>query len=659
MSDRYELGRRRLLQATGAGLLGATALSGVGASTGTAASTDVEEAPDPDDYEAILEELDGDGSEDAPYVITDVVELQAIAGDLSAIYELGNDIDASATANWNDGAGFDPIFDETPDDDELEEPDEDETPDDEFEEPDEDDVEEPETGEFSGVLLGEGHEIAGLWIDRPDEVGVGLFLANAGVVFELAVTDATVNGGAGGVLVGANNGNVGRVTVDGEVTGDDLVGGIAGTNSGQIVDCEATVDVVAADGVGGAVGSNVGVLSEVTAAGDVTGGHSIGGLTGRNVGEIDQCLAEGNVDGEFRVGGLVGQNNRRLTGSIARGDVDGGVAVGGAVGESFEEVLGVTAEGDVTGEEPVGGLVGENYGEVRVCNALADVAGEARVGGLVGWNANSGIVADAYAIGAVDGDEAVGALVGHLGEEFMADGESVELSRAYWSVDETDADAVGVEEAGDGEVTAEELDGLAGEAFVGEDAAEQLPAFDFEQQWRAVPDDVPGPRAQTPAVFEIVDVSPTELEVTQDDLLELTAEIENTGEWDGTQTVRFSIEDGPFATTDLTLDAGEVDEVHFDELAADVIPVGNHTFAVETFDDAVQGTIAVESGSGDDSDDSDDAGVENGADDASDDADTGVDADDDGPGFGVPAAIAGVGGAYLLARHLERDGAGE
>ena len=51
----------------------------------------------------------GSGSVDDPYVISNVEELQAIQDDLAAHYVLGNDIDASGTALWNNGSGFAPI----------------------------------------------------------------------------------------------------------------------------------------------------------------------------------------------------------------------------------------------------------------------------------------------------------------------------------------------------------------------------------------------------------------------------------------------------------------------------------------------------------------------------------------------------------------------
>lgn len=54
---------------------------------------------------------DGDGSVENPYQISNVNELQNIQNELGANYVLINNIDASVTSEWNDGAGFEPIGD--------------------------------------------------------------------------------------------------------------------------------------------------------------------------------------------------------------------------------------------------------------------------------------------------------------------------------------------------------------------------------------------------------------------------------------------------------------------------------------------------------------------------------------------------------------------
>jgi hypothetical protein len=51
-------------------------------------------------------DLDGNGTANDPYVVTNASELQAIEDDLGANYTLGNDVDASGTSSWNSGDGF-------------------------------------------------------------------------------------------------------------------------------------------------------------------------------------------------------------------------------------------------------------------------------------------------------------------------------------------------------------------------------------------------------------------------------------------------------------------------------------------------------------------------------------------------------------------------
>jgi len=51
----------------------------------------------------------GNGTEDDPYQISNVSQLQDINLDVSANYTMVNDIDASETKEWNDGKGFSPV----------------------------------------------------------------------------------------------------------------------------------------------------------------------------------------------------------------------------------------------------------------------------------------------------------------------------------------------------------------------------------------------------------------------------------------------------------------------------------------------------------------------------------------------------------------------
>ena len=87
----------------------------------------------------------GDGLTTATaFQIETVEQLQAMADHLDRHFVLIADIDASATAQWNDGAGFAPIGPN------LQKP-------------------------FTGSLDGRGHVITGLFINRGSENHIGLF----------------------------------------------------------------------------------------------------------------------------------------------------------------------------------------------------------------------------------------------------------------------------------------------------------------------------------------------------------------------------------------------------------------------------------------------------------------------------------------------------
>jgi len=81
-------------------------------------------------------------------------------------YTVQNDIDASATAGWESGAGFAPIGnDGTP---------------------------------FMGLFNGNGHALSSLTINRPGQNYVGLFgfVGNGGVVKDLGLAEGAVKGPA-------------------------------------------------------------------------------------------------------------------------------------------------------------------------------------------------------------------------------------------------------------------------------------------------------------------------------------------------------------------------------------------------------------------------------------------------------------------------------
>lgn len=187
--------------------------------------------------------------------VTTLDQLQAVGANLAGNFALFNDIDASATANWNGGAGFVPIGNCA--------------------------------GGFNGRFDGLGHVVIDPTINPGgSSLCVGLF---------------------GGLGIGSVLRNVG---VDGgSVTGGNAVGGLVGYNdAGAISNAFATARVFGTNDCGGLVGFTTGDVSDAYATGSVTAsGGGAGGLTSGSRGAIRHTWASGKVTGSgSNVGGLVG-----------------------------------------------------------------------------------------------------------------------------------------------------------------------------------------------------------------------------------------------------------------------------------------------------------------------------------------------------------------
>lgn len=239
---------------------------------------------------------EGSGTDSDPYEIETVDQLQCIDSDhqnassrsdsLDAHYELVDDIDASGTENWNSGDGFEPIADDR------------------------------NGQEFGGSFDGQGHEIRGLYIDRPDEAFVGLFaitnffdaggsrdVGEGAPIENVRLENVSIHGEqVTGAAVGAAGGPVENVRVSGEVTAEYAeVGGLVGSSHNADLDnrlvSEATV-------TGGFPAKAVDGVSHPWGA-DNMGIGGIVGSTGYNT-EVSVAYSTANVTGPFAVGGIVG-----------------------------------------------------------------------------------------------------------------------------------------------------------------------------------------------------------------------------------------------------------------------------------------------------------------------------------------------------------------
>jgi hypothetical protein len=226
----------------------------------------------------------GSGTEQDPYIITNVYQLQEMNNDLDAWYELGNDIDASATRNWNwneeEGIykGFSPV------------------------------------GGFTGHFDGRGHIITHLYINRTSvEAGlqdIGLFgYVMGSEIKNVGLLEVDITGGhETGALVANNDGGISHAYSTGRVksVADFLywaIGGLVGLNhdGATIINSYSTASVSGAYSVGGLVGSNSGVITNCYSTGDVSGVEDVGGLVGSNGAGV--CLDSEDVP--LTVGGLL------------------------------------------------------------------------------------------------------------------------------------------------------------------------------------------------------------------------------------------------------------------------------------------------------------------------------------------------------------------
>jgi len=303
--------------------------------------------------------MTGSGTLADPYIIWDVNDLQDINLDLAAYYELGQDIDASATVGWHAGAGFIPI----------------------------------NGGGFTGHFDGKGYTISGLFINRPATDDVGLFdTANGATIQNVHLINCSVTGqdGIGGLVANCSNTPVSNCSCSGDISGRNLVGGLVGLFYGAVTmtGCSSNGTVTASaaisnsGGLIGWVGLGATIEKSFSQSSVTAVGTGVGGLIGyTSQADINQCFATGNVTGEPYVGGLIGYTAFgagvvcNVRNCYARGDVHSpNSGVGGLVGENNISGILATIEdcystGLVTsdagaGAGDIGGLVCVNLGAV-------------------------------------------------------------------------------------------------------------------------------------------------------------------------------------------------------------------------------------------------------------------------------------------------------
>lgn len=307
---------------------------------------------------SFLRATGGNGSSATPYRIVDLYGLQGIGSNATTLaqhYVLMNDIDASATVNWNGGTGWRPIG--------------------------------SMWDMFTGSIDGGDRVVSNLYVNMGGTDGVGLFgaIGATGAVRNIGVRGGSLTGfmGVGGVA-GYNEGSMERVWSDAAVAGGFDVGGVVGWNLGGVVHSHAGGAVTGSSGTGGFVGRNEGIINASWATGTVTGEGGTGGFAGGNYGggTIVQAYATGAVTATgWHTGGFVGWNQGAIADAYATGAVSARLPV--------YDGIGAQGTGGFFGSQDVGGTITRVYSTGFVENDSVIV------GGLGGSNFG-GTVTDSY-----------------------------------------------------------------------------------------------------------------------------------------------------------------------------------------------------------------------------------------------------------------------
>ncbi|MBT4761318.1 MAG: hypothetical protein HOO06_06440 [Bdellovibrionaceae bacterium] len=356
---------------------------------------------------------DGKGSAKKPYLICNIDQLQKMNENLSGFYELGKNIDATATSGWStgtSGTGFIPIghcFDGYA-----------------YQCADYNSYAYNGDNGFTGSFDGNGYTVDQLFINRSrDTVGLFGLVNSQAVIMDFNLSNVNITGveagyhyigGAGGAIGFAQNSFIKNIFTSGTVDGELATGGVVGRM--QRAQAHSLSSTSTSTGSDGDVGGAVGFLDRSALLNSNTSGV-VGGSAGT-------------------IGGLVGKLQlSRMYDSQSTTAVTGAGAVGGAVGKlpyeydmnlSWSRIKRVSVNSNVVGTSSgVGGLVGlvDTYGHVDISDSFSQgtVSGVGKVGGLIGefsgYNSYiyQGTVKNSFSTSTVDGGGGLaGGLIGSV-----------------------------------------------------------------------------------------------------------------------------------------------------------------------------------------------------------------------------------------------------
>ena len=231
---------------------------------------------------------------------------------------------------------------------------------------------------YTGIFEGQNHTISGLYFKQENTSEVGFFGYNGGKISNVGILNSYF-------------------------CGFSRVGGVCGYNSSTITNCynkgvvDGTAD--AAGSFGGVCGCNLGILTNCYNTGIVKGQLFVGGVSGDNNKTITNCYNTGIVSGQSYVGGIDGDNSGTITNCNNEGKVSGTEDyVGGVSGDNNKTITNCYNTGIVSGQSYVGGVNGYNKnGTIINCNTTGEVNGTgSHVGGVIGMNLSNGTITNCY-----------------------------------------------------------------------------------------------------------------------------------------------------------------------------------------------------------------------------------------------------------------------
>ncbi len=400
----------------------------------------------------------GTGTIESPYQIATAEQLQRIAEDenLDKSFIQVKDINASETAEYNDGKGFLPIGS----------------------------IGSP----FRGSYNGNGYTISNIKLNF-SVPNVGLFgYIKAGRIENIQIVQSEIPNCSNQITLVNPLKQFSTVEKAGDIIIiiDDIesAGLLAGFNDGGVIRNSSAFGRLSIERnhVGGLVGYNSGLIVQSYSDVSISSSRYAGGLTGGNTGEIINSGTSGCVSTSGAAGGLTAYNTFNISNSYATSNILGSIAGGLVAYNLFGSIIASYTSGKISGSgNASGGVAAINLAEIINSYSLSEFSESSdaeNFGGIAGINRGDGTIITSYAAGKLAGKTEfnIGAIAG------LNEGS---IKSSYYDITETDLNI------GTGEGNSDGATGLTTAEMTGPAAEQNMPEFDWVNIWRTTEDGYP------------------------------------------------------------------------------------------------------------------------------------------------------------------------